>query len=298
MAYEPVTIREAARLEVLLFVGLAFVASLLIIYWGFQTYQFGRLIRDTPTERIRSLAMGRTQVEGTVVPATGVFDQPFTDGQCVYADFSVEEYREYPHDDDRDDQWETVQSETVSAPFFVDDGTGRILVDPAEETIYEISDDNSLSMKVSRGESAPDVVSEFLGGGASEGYDGPRAEAVTYRSRSDLSSVSGTSRPRKYHQEVLPVTDGIYVYGGASRRDPTGENVADEDIYLGTDPGTNEFIVSDADEFSLAGGYTKRSVMYIVAGLLSGAMILGLLAQILITGPVFGIDETLPWIHL
>ena len=56
LEYEPVTIREAAQLEILLFVGLAFVGGLAVVYWGFQTYQFGRVIRDTPPEPIQSVA--------------------------------------------------------------------------------------------------------------------------------------------------------------------------------------------------------------------------------------------------
>lgn len=294
MGHDPVTIREAAQLEVLLFVALAFLGGLGIIWWGFQTYQFGRLIRDTPTEPVRSVAMGRTEVDGKARPSSKIFDQPFTDGQCVYADFTVREYKEYPNDDDKDDQWETVQSDTVSTPFYVDDGTGQILVEPNEDTIYEISDFHTREFEVGRGESGPAPVQEFQGSAGEESYPSEDVEHVT---RGELGSVSGTSQPRKYRQEVIPTTDETYVFGGATRKDPDEVGPDEDSVYIDTDPSTGEFIISDADEFTLARGYTKRSIMYIVAGLISSAMILAVLAQILLTGPVFGIDEAMPWLH-
>jgi E3 Ubiquitin ligase. len=163
MGYEPVTVREAAELEVLLFVALAFVGGLLVVYWGFQTYQFGRIIRDTPPEPIRSVAMGRTEISGEIQPATRVYDQPFTPGQCVYGELEVEEYRDTA-DDDNDKQWKTVQTESFSTPFYIDDGTGEMLVDPGEDTIYEISEEHSVTVEVGGGDaptrSSPGVSRE------------------------------------------------------------------------------------------------------------------------------------------
>lgn len=343
MSYEPVTIREAAQLEVLLFVGLAFVGSLAIIYWGFQTYRFGRIISDTPPEPVRSVAMGRTEVNGQIVPNARIYDQPFTEGQCVYCEYTVREYKEYPNDDDKDDHWETVDSGTLGSSFYIDDGTGRILVEPNDDTIYEVSSEYSNTIRVGRRESAPSTVQEFLTGGS--GYsatsrensstnllgrlrrkvfggssktssverrpDGgvEKEETATpeetaplgdadsqfeYVTRGQIGSVSSTSRKRQYIQRVLPLDEETYVYGGAERRDPSKVDDGDVVEVIRTDPSTGEFIVSDKSEFDLARGYTKRSVVYMVSGLLSSAMILALLAQILLTGPVYGIEAALP----
>jgi hypothetical protein len=345
MGYEPVTIREAAQLEVLLFVGLAFVVSLLIIYWGFQTYQFARLIRDTPPESIQSVAMGRTEVQGQILPSDRVYDQPFTEGQCVYCEYEVKEYKK-SGDDDK--SWQTIDSGSYGTSFYVDDGTGQILVDPSEETIYEISDEYDTEIRVGNGESPPDTVHDFLQGptidmtGESEDKgrirsfvgglkqrvfgddsedtmpvedptatdvaDGERVDTPSvddaapatdddsYRHirRHEIASVSPASNKRRYTQKVLPVEAEIYVHGGAQRRDLDDTVGVDVTDVIRTDPSTGEFIISDKGEFSLAGDYTKRSVLYMVSGVLSSVMILALLAQILITGPVFGIEAALP----
>lgn len=358
MSYEPVTIREAAQLEVLLFVGLAFVGSLLVIYWGFQTYQFARVIRDTAPEPVRSVSMGRTEVRGRVVPDERVYDQPFTEGRCVYGEYEVEEYRESSDDDDSK-SWETIGSGTFGVPFYIDDGTGRILVEPNDDTIYEISDEHTNTIQVDGRESPPAPVREFLGssrygdgsafltatgsdssggllasvtggllGGSDGGDDAPasadadvdaptpdvertdyveggpeagddesgdaRRRELEHVRRSELGSVSGTSRKRRYTQRVLPIEDETYVYGGATRRDPDEVGPGDVVEVMRTDPSTDEFIISDKSEFELARRFRNRSVLYIASGLVSGAMVLALLAQVLLTGPIYGVEAALP----
>lgn len=330
LSYEPVTIRRAARTEAILFVGLAFVGGLATIYWGFQTYQFGTIIRDTPPERVQSLAMGRSEVKGRVKPAMRVFDQPFTDGQCVYAKLEVQEYKEYPHDDDKDDRWETVQTETLETPFYIQDETGRILIEPNDDTIYEISDEYHTRISVGKRESSPGPVQEFLGRGSSaarssgrgkaatdgspdEGSDDSRVNspedeervardggqhsgesAIEHVSRGEIGSVGRTSFKRRYEQLVLPADEEAYVFGGATRKNPDEIGETGDSVVIQTDPSTGEFIISDKDEFALARTYRNRSILYMISGLICSAMILALLVQILLTGPVYGIDAAMP----
>jgi hypothetical protein len=347
--YEPVTIREAAQLEVLLFVALMFVVSLGVVYWGFQTYQFGRIVRDTPPEPVRSVAMGRTEVSGDITPHERLYDQPFTEGQCVYAEYEVREYREYPNDDDKNDRWETVETGSFATPFSVDDGTGRIRVEPNEETLYEVSDGNSTTVEVGKGERPPEPIPEFLSPGTAsvtadttddDGGDGgalgrlrsrlfggdedadgpgtgsnpseidpaaggkaagpgddpsaPDADDDHERVRRDrIGSSGGTGRKRRYIQEVLPADATVYVFGGATRTGGAGTAAGGPEV-IRTDHGTGEFVVSDREQFDLADSYTARSLLYVVSGILSSTMILGLLVQILVTGPVYGIEAALP----
>jgi hypothetical protein len=337
MGYEPVTIREAAQLEVLLFVGLAFVGGLVTIYWGFQTYQFGRVIRDTPPEPIQSVAMGRTEITGEILPATRVYDQPFTEGRCVYGELKVKEYRDTA-DDDNDKEWKTVQTDSFSAPFYIDDGTGQMLVEPNDDTIYEIDEEHSVTISVGGGESPPGPVGEFLGSGSSRdsspsddgggirdrlggvlgrfglfGGDDDEIEdrggdpdavdvdqrdsesgGVEHIERHELGSVSPTGNKRRYVQTVLPLSDEGYVFGGATRPDLDESVPGNEDVLVRTDPGTGEFIVSDRGEFDLGATYRNRAVMYIAAAVVASVFILAVLVQILVTGPLYGIEVAMP----
>lgn len=116
--------------------------------------------------------------------------------------------------------------------------------------------------------------------------------SVEHVRRYELGDVSSSNEDRRYIQTVLPVGTETYVFGGAERDEAL--ETADEPIVLRTDPSTGEFIVSDRAEFELARMYRSRSLVYIVAGLVTSAMLLALLAQILLTGPVYGIDAAMP----
>jgi len=147
--------------EHLLIVVAVFLVGLGIIYWGFKTYRTGRLIRDTSTERTRSIAVGRTEVNGFCRDAGTTFNQPFSEGRCVYREWEVEVYKEDHSDDDNSKEWKTVDSGTDAAPFYIEDGVGQVLVSPNGDTNYQISDENSDTITVGGGSSLPDRVSAF-----------------------------------------------------------------------------------------------------------------------------------------
>lgn len=58
-----------------------------------------------------------------------MFDQPFTDGTCLYYSYAVEQYVETKRQDkdgnvETDRSWQTTSSHRLAAPFYLDDGTG------------------------------------------------------------------------------------------------------------------------------------------------------------------------------
>jgi hypothetical protein len=149
--------------EVLVLLAAGMLVGLVVIYYGFKTYRVGRLIKNTPTEKVRSAAVGRTELNGTAVPKDFVMDRPFTDGKCLYASYKVREYREY-NDDNKNNQWRTVFSKTLAPPFYLDDGTGEMLVDADPDAKFEISDSNSTTIRVGEYGNPPEMVQEFLAG--------------------------------------------------------------------------------------------------------------------------------------
>jgi hypothetical protein len=106
--------------------------------------------------------------------------------------------------------------------------------------------------------------------------------------------VSPTGNKRKYSQTVLPLSDEGYVFGGATRADVDADLPGDADVLVQSDPTTGEFVVSDRGEFDLADTYRNRSVMYITAGVVASVFILAVLVQILVTGPLYGIEAAMP----
>lgn len=230
-----------------------FGLGLLMIYSGFNEYRVGRLIRNTSTETVRGAAVGRTELAGRVKPAETTLAQPFGDGECVYALYRIQEERE---DSDGDTSWATLDHDIWVTDFYLDDGTGEILIEPEVTAKFEISDGNTTVLEVPGSRSTPSVVAEFL----EQGTD-----------------VEPTSRDtRRYVQTVLPPGEEVYVLGGAEiRSDGTGREA--ENLIVRRDASSDRFVISDMPEERLTTTLSRRAPLQIAFGLLLSAVSLYLL---------------------
>ena len=111
------------RLVAWLLVGA--IAGIVLFFHGFRMLQFKRLVLNTPFSKIRSASMGLVEVSGA---ATGPRTIPagITGAPCYYYCATAWELRQSGNNS----QWKKVAEETLYVPFFVDDSTGRLLVDP------------------------------------------------------------------------------------------------------------------------------------------------------------------------
>lgn len=234
-------------------VVLGFLFGLWLIYDGFRKWQQLRLMEDTPTERVRSAAVGRTELTGTAVETEGTVDRPFTDGECLLATYEIEEWRS----DDDGGHWNTIDEGVHARRFAIDDGTGQMCVDPDEEGTYEISDRHTTQITVGGSEREPPEIAAFLrqhssvDAGSSEGVTGLLFD-----------------QKRRYTQQVIPPETDLYALGGASPRRRAGESGSNaERLVLSEDEATGEFIVSDLSEDTLVSNYRWRAPVQIVGGL-------------------------------
>lgn len=97
-----------------------------LFYRGFRLLQRKRLIEDTPASKIRSAAMGPVEVSGLAVgPYT--IQAPITGMPCFCYRTLVWQWKQRG----KNSSWEKVVDENLHVPFYLDDNTGQVLVDPA-----------------------------------------------------------------------------------------------------------------------------------------------------------------------
>ena len=109
----------------LIWCGLGFAAGIGMFVYGFRLLLRRRLILDTPFSKIRSASMGMVEVSGQAVgPYTMM--APVTGRPCYYHRTLVWEWKQ----SGKNKQWVKVAAECMHVPFFVDDNTGRLLIDP------------------------------------------------------------------------------------------------------------------------------------------------------------------------
>ena len=146
-----------SELAIISLIGIA--GGLYLFFRGFRLLARKRLLLNTPTSKIRSAAMGLVEVSGL---ATGPYTlpAPITGKACYLYRTTAWQQRESGKNHD----WVKVAEETLHVPFFLDDGTGKLLVEPhgAEFDLHrDFREEYGASMFSTR-DLVPLEVSNFL----------------------------------------------------------------------------------------------------------------------------------------
>jgi hypothetical protein len=247
-----------------------------LIRTGIRRWRQRTLVKNTPTETAQSLSVGPSEIKGKAVTEDlEPVSAPFSDENCVVAEYEVEEYDD---DDDGGGSWKTVERGVVHTPFYVDDGTGSVLVRPDDEATYDLEPEDGTTTYVDSSERGTAPVREFV---EREGIGFP-------------SDRAGKENDRRYSQNLILPGESVYVFGTASPRDDAPEGAENaERLVVGKENGEvleePLFMVSDDEEKDLVGRRRWALWRFPVGGL----FLVASFAVFLITfGP--GVGVTLP----
>jgi hypothetical protein len=278
--------------------GMLLVIGALLMKQAFDRRRQRQLIEETPTEDVESLSLGPSEVKGRAVPAEGAIPAPFSDEDCLVAEWRVEEY----YEDDDSSGWRTRSSGVECAPFYLDDGTGRVLVVPDEDVLYEIEKDAEPMFEVRAFQRPPEAVTEFfarrrtgrfdpleslrstldLGGSFEFGRDGGFGFGTGGRRRGD----------RRYYQNLLRPGEEAYVFGTVQTREDVRSARNPENLVIRRVPEGDEdlqpmFMIADRPEASLTKQRRFALLRFPVGALLATAGVGGIL---LVVSALMGVD--------
>src|SRR5262249_23766439 len=119
-------ILSVARPESLLvFAGMGAAVGVFWFVRGFRFLQRKRLILNTPASKIRSASMGLVEVSG-LAAGPYVMISPLKRAECYYYRSVAWQLKQ----SGKSSEWEKVAEESLHVPFYLDDETARVLVDP------------------------------------------------------------------------------------------------------------------------------------------------------------------------
>jgi hypothetical protein len=98
-----------------------------LFFRGFRALRIHHLIRHTPTARVRSMAMGMVEVNGTLTPRSRTV-APFSGRPCAWWGVEIQTLASNSKSGNR--TWNTVYRTDSGSPFYLGDGTGVALVYP------------------------------------------------------------------------------------------------------------------------------------------------------------------------
>lgn len=159
MILSALIVRSHDSTGLLLWCTVGFCAGIGLFFYGFRLLQRRRLILDTPFSKIRSASMGMVEVSGLAVGPYNMI-APISARPCYYYRTLVWEYKQ----DGRNKKWVKVAGECMHVPFFVDDNTGRLLVDPrgADLDLHRDFQEEFNGSFFSNRDDAPGNVNSFL----------------------------------------------------------------------------------------------------------------------------------------
>jgi hypothetical protein len=249
------------QLDGLFWGGALTIAGPLSFLHGFRLWSRRRLIQDTPTAKVRSMAMGLVELIGTVRGRSSVA-APFSGHDCVYwqVDVSVPARR---------GRWRVIHRNASGQPFYLEDGTGAALVYPAgaECNLRQQVEEVALGL------SLPPCYSDYLKEHAGAVGALARLSSLRFRERvleeGQQLYVLGTATPRA-NEVVISDGEALAATGtdgpGALRQNRLRER--DADVRGVVRQGTRErtFILSQDSEKSLTFGLGIHSTLLLAGG--------------------------------
>ena len=134
-------------------------AGIYLFVRGFLLLQRRKLILNTPVSKIRSAPLGLIEISGLAVgPYT--ITAPITERSCYFHRTVVWEWKQQG----RSKTWVKVAAECNHVPFFIDDNTGKVMVDPrnAELDLHRDFQQEFCDGFFTTKEQAPPKVNVFL----------------------------------------------------------------------------------------------------------------------------------------
>ncbi len=244
--------------EMPLYATLALLGGLYLFFVGFRDLRRLRLIENTPTARIRSMAMGLVEVNGAIESRSNVF-APFSNRPCAYWQVEIAVRN------GRRNSWSTIHRNASGQPFYLRDDTGVALVYPhgAECSVPHAVEETANGLMM------PDCYSDYM-----------KEHGLWMRYVAGLSSfrfrertleggervyVLGTAMPRA---QVLTVSEIQLAATGTE--DLRAERIRDRDheVQATIRRGENEktFLISRQSERSLTIQLRWKAPLHLVGG--------------------------------
>jgi hypothetical protein len=170
---------------------------------AFRDLRTRRLIENTPTARIRSMAMGLVEIDGQVVPRSEHM-APFSGRPCAYWELDIATRG-------RNNSWNVVHRNASGSPFFLRDETGLALVYPkgADVRVQSQVEETCLGINL------PDCYVEYMD-----------QQNLAFRHVWRLSSL-------RFRERLFEEGQRIYVLGTAMPR-PQAMTVSQDDVLEAT----------------------------------------------------------------
>jgi len=250
--------------EIALMVGM--VVGLFCFGKGLRIYRQHRVLADTPESSIRAMAMGFVEVHGKAKPADGrLVNSPVTRTPCVFYKVDIKGFVEGQGGRRLSHHW----TDANGVPFYLDDGTGKVLVD-AHGAEYDLI---RTAWRETGGASLRGIFEAFRDLHSPPRFLVDDSELIGY-----AHSLSSSDQPstRFCFTEYCLLPGHWYDVAGTCIENPDAQDEHDRNMIVkGLDVPT--FLISWRSEAGIKKRLRNRAAIYVFGGANLAIVSLGLL---------------------
>jgi len=231
-----------------------------VLYWrGFRTLRKRQLIANTPTARIRSMAMGLVEISGAVEPRSTV-SAPFSGKACAYWEVDIAARNRHG--------WRVIHRNQSGNPFYLSDETGVALVYPhgAECRIRFGTEEHCSGLML------PPCYADYMNEHPSLGVRMARLGTLRFRERmletGQRVYVLGTATPKAQARVIAQDAEEVELAATGTDGPIARRSRLDRQVAGVVRRGENErtFIISQDSEKGLMFSLGARALLQLVVG--------------------------------
>ncbi|VVC03146.1 E3 Ubiquitin ligase [Candidatus Bilamarchaeum dharawalense] len=209
-----------------------FLAGLGMIYGGVQRYLLEQKIKNIPTSKVRSVAVGLVEIFGKA-KCLDSLNSPISKVKCIYWSLKCEYYKSGKHGG-----WRDFYTPSTNKQFYLEDDTGKMLIDPNGAEI--------------------DIPSDLTSTGYldDKGFLGMKRKTLDPKILDYLNNAPDVLAKFKSHSHTeLRVTesfiaegDPLYILGSAEPKEGASSAVQQENLIIRKGKTDQIMYVSDSNE--------------------------------------------------
>ncbi len=231
-------------------------SGIVFLYDAYKKNKVKYLIKDTPTSKIRSVAMGLSEIYGSV-KSNELLKTPISKKECVCYEYLKERFISSKNGS----HWRKLESKKNSVEFIVDDGTGEIIISPKKaQFLLNVKYASYFSCGFNINKSIYNIKTAFSFNKDKQNKfildNLKELEIVNGRPKFPLAVMNGDIR---IIEKYVALNDNVYVIGTVG--------VKEKDKHI-IKKGNHEktFVISDKTEKELIKIFKKKVILAFIFG--------------------------------
>ena len=232
--------------------AILFISGLWLLYTGTRSYLFLQRVKNTPTSTVRAAAVGLVELFGKAKMKLKT-TSPIEKKECAYWRVKAEWHKPGKHGG-----WRHIADIKSGNPFFLEDETGSMLVDPKGAKV-EIPPDHKYEGRMS-GKGFLGLPQKKIDQRVLEFLENPEYGHIKEK------FMHYNDRKWRVTEFYIAPGDKLYVLGTAAQKEGAPSSTGHENLVVRKGGFENLMYISDRHEKTITGGFRMKALLELGAG--------------------------------